>query len=145
MLRNGRGNHAHPALNPTQPRSSVYCFGVEWFFFFLNIAYCAMWWITQTAAFSSWLPHVNEKHMLYEFEIENGYIVVFPCVTAPRSLNKYCLFCCKVLPNVCFSFWCLGKPFHWLALFNRMFPLWVFLNEAFKSGIIIVVHNWVKM
>lgn len=58
-----------PARNLAQLLSTVEEFSFFGFFFcccyfaFLNVTYCAMWWITQTAALSDLLPHANEKHM----------------------------------------------------------------------------------
>lgn len=57
-----------------------------------------------------WKTHVFP--FFFKFEIQNGYTVVFPCVTASRSLYKYCLIFCKVLPDVVFFFRCVfGRAF----------------------------------
>lgn len=65
--RHQSGLCSRPTRHPAQLLSQVEECSVLLCFFFKNVTYCAMWWITQTAALSDLLPHANEKHMFFLF------------------------------------------------------------------------------
>lgn len=58
-------------------------------------------------------PHVNAKHMLFEFKMENACMVIFPCVDVSEAAINIVFVCNKVLPNV-FMLWKLFS----LAVFD---------------------------
>lgn len=110
MPTNSRGAYAHaqPVTSHNscpQLRSSMFCFV---FFVFFNVTYCAMWWITQTAALSDLLPHWNEKHMfffLFFWIWKSKWIHCgFPmCYSIEKPLKILSLFPARCSQMLCFS------------------------------------------
>lgn len=147
MPTNSRGAYAHaqPITSHNscpQLRSSMF---LLFFFVFFNVTYCAMWWITQTAALSDLLPHWNEKHMFFFpffFWIWNSKWIHcgFPmCYSIDKPLKILSLFLqgaprCYVFPPRC-----VRGCFDWLGFFT--FPTFSGITDRLVcEGLMLTLH-----